>query len=33
MVLHWLIAVLIIGLFWFGLYRVNLPLSPTKLQL
>lgn len=32
MVLHWLIAVLIIGLFCFGLYMVNLPLSPTKLQ-
>ncbi len=32
-VLHWLIAVGILGMFGLGLYMVNLPLSPTKLKL
>lgn len=30
--LHWLMAVLLVGLFGLGLYMVNLPLSPRKLQ-
>jgi cytochrome b561 len=33
MTLHWLMAALLIGLFGFGLYMVELPLSPRKLQL
>jgi len=32
MSLHWLIALMIIGLFAFGLYMVELPLSPQKLK-
>jgi cytochrome b561 len=32
MTLHWLMAVLIFGLFGVGLYMVELPLSPHKLQ-
>lgn len=32
-VLHWLIALLIFGLFPLGVYMHELPLSPTKLQL
>ncbi len=31
MSLHWLIALMIIGLFAFGLYMVELPLSPQTL--
>lgn len=33
MLLHWLIAVLILGLFALGLYMADLPLSPQKLKL
>lgn len=33
MLLHWLIAILIIGLFALGLYMADLPLSPQKLKL
>ncbi|MDY0054667.1 MAG: cytochrome b [Methyloversatilis sp.] len=32
MSLHWLIALAIIGMFGFGLYMVELPLSPQKLK-
>lgn len=32
MSLHWLIALMIIGMFGFGLYMVELPLSPQKLK-
>jgi cytochrome b561 len=32
MLLHWLIAVLIIGLFALGIYMADLPLSPQKLK-
>lgn len=31
--LHWLMAVLILGMFGVGLYMTGLPLSPTKLQI
>jgi cytochrome b561 len=31
--LHWILAILIIGNLAFGLYTVNLPLSPQKLKL
>lgn len=31
--LHWLMAILLIGMFGFGLYMTDLPLSPSKLQL
>lgn len=31
--LHWLMTVMIIGLFGLGIYMHDLPLSPTKLQL
>ena len=31
--LHWLIALLIVGIFPFGLYMTDLPLSPLKLRL
>ena len=30
--LHWLLAAAIIGIFFFGLYMVNLPFSPAKLK-
>lgn len=33
MLLHWLIAVLILGLFGLGIYMADLPLSPQKLKL
>lgn len=33
MALHWLMAVLLIGLFGLGLYMSDLPLSPDKLKL
>jgi len=33
MLLHWLIAVLILGLFGLGIYMAGLPLSPQKLKL
>lgn len=33
MLLHWLIAALILGLFGLGLYMADLPLSPQKLKL
>lgn len=33
MLLHWLIAVLILGLFGLGIYMTDLPLSPQKLKL
>lgn len=33
MVLHWLMALLIIGLFGLGIYMADLPLSPQKLKL
>ncbi|HWV18626.1 MAG TPA: cytochrome b [Rhodocyclaceae bacterium] len=32
MLLHWLMAVLILGMFGLGLYMVDLPLSPQKLK-
>ena len=32
MSLHWLIALMLFGMFGFGLYRVELPLSPQKLK-
>jgi cytochrome b561 len=32
MLLHWLIAVLILGLFGLGIYMADLPLSPQKLK-
>ena len=32
MLLHWLIAVLILGLFSLGIYMADLPLSPQKLK-
>lgn len=32
MLLHWLMAVLIIGLFGLGIYMADLPLSPQKLK-
>jgi|SRR5690625_888350 len=31
--LHWLVAVMILGMLVLGFYMVDLPLSPTKLQL
>ncbi|MFO7188882.1 MAG: cytochrome b [Pseudomonadota bacterium] len=31
--LHWLVALLVLGLFPLGLYMADLPLSPTKLKL
>lgn len=31
--LHWLMAILIFGMFGVGLYMTGLPLSPTKLQI
>ena len=33
MLLHWLMAVLILGLFGLGIYMADLPLSPQKLKL
>jgi cytochrome b561 len=33
MLLHWLIAVLILGMFGLGIYMADLPLSPQKLKL
>lgn len=33
MSLHWLIALMLFGMFGFGLYMVELPLSPQKLKL
>jgi cytochrome b561 len=33
MLLHWLMAVLILGMFGLGIYMVDLPLSPQKLKL
>jgi cytochrome b561 len=33
MLLHWLMAVLILGLFGLGIYMAGLPLSPQKLKL
>ena len=32
MSLHWLIALMLFGMFGFGLYMVELPLSPQKLK-
>ncbi|MBV5284627.1 MAG: cytochrome b [Methyloversatilis discipulorum] len=32
MTLHWLIALMLFGMFGFGLYMVELPLSPQKLK-
>ncbi len=31
--LHWLMALLLVGLFCVGLYMVNLPISPWKLKI
>lgn len=33
MLLHWLMAVLILGMFGLGIYMADLPLSPQKLKL
>lgn len=33
MLLHWLVAVLILGMFGLGIYMADLPLSPQKLKL
>ena len=33
MSLHWLIALMLFGMFGLGLYMTELPLSPTKLKL
>jgi len=32
MVLHWLMALAILGLFGFGIYMIDLPFSPTRLK-
>jgi cytochrome b561 len=33
MLLHWLVAILILGMFGLGIYMADLPLSPQKLKL